>query len=53
VVTTVADRRVTDANSLIVAVRAHAPGSVVTVTYTRGGTQSTAQVTLGTASDAS
>jgi putative serine protease PepD len=52
VVTKVDDRRVTDANSLIVAVRAHAPGTRVTVTYLRGGTTATARVTLGTASDA-
>jgi putative serine protease PepD len=52
VVTKIADRRVTGADSLVVAVRAHAPGSVVTVTYTRGGTTSTTRVTLGTAPDA-
>ncbi len=48
VITKVATRRVTDANSLIVAVRASTPKAVVTITYTRGGATRTAQVTLGT-----
>jgi putative serine protease PepD len=52
VITKIGDRRVTDADSLIVAVRAHSPGAVVSVTYTRGGAQATTRVTLGTASDA-
>jgi putative serine protease PepD len=51
VITKVGDRRVTDADSLVVAVRADAPGSVVTVAYTRGGTPATARVTLGSAPD--
>ena len=52
VVTRIDDRRVTDANSLVVAVRAHHPGATVTVTYTRGGHSATARATLGTASSA-
>ena len=52
VITKVDDRVVTDADSLIVAIRSHRPGTVVTVTYTRAGTTSTAKVTLaGAASD--
>ena len=36
----------TDADSLIVAVRAHDPGDTVTVTYLRGGQQRTAKAVL-------
>jgi putative serine protease PepD len=50
VITKVDARVVTDADSLIVAVRDHDPGSTVTVTYTRGGATRTASVVLGTAS---
>jgi putative serine protease PepD len=39
---------VTDADSLIVAVRANDPGATVTVTYTRGGQTRTTRATLGT-----
>jgi putative serine protease PepD len=46
VVTKVDDRRVTDADSLIVAVRAHDPGSTVTLTLTRNGETKTIKVTL-------
>ena len=49
VVTEVGDRTVTDADGLIVAVREHAPGDSVAVTYTRGGSTATVQVVLGTA----
>jgi putative serine protease PepD len=48
VVTKVDDRRVTDADSLIVAVRSHDPGSTVTLTITRGGATKTLKATLGT-----
>lgn len=48
-ITAVADRRVTDANSLIVAIRSHDPGNTVTVSFTRGGSTQTAKVTLGSA----
>jgi putative serine protease PepD len=49
VVTKVDDRRVTDADSLIVAIRSHDPGSSVTVTLTRGGAVKTLKVTLASA----
>ena len=50
IVTKVDDRRVTDANSLIVAIRSHDPGSTVTLTVTRGGATKTLQVTLASVS---
>ena len=50
VVTKVDDRRVTDADSLIVAVRSHDPGQTVTLTVTRGGSTKTLRVTLASAS---
>jgi putative serine protease PepD len=50
IVTKVDDRRVTDADSLIVAIRAHDPGSTVTLTVTRGGSTVTLKITLGSAS---
>lgn len=50
IVTSVGDRRVTDADSLIVAVRANNPGTKVPVTYTRGGASRSTNVTLATAS---
>ncbi|MCU1693739.1 MAG: htrA 2 [Frankiales bacterium] len=46
VVTAVDDRVLVDADSLIVAVRAHQPGDVVTVTWLRGGQPHTAEATL-------
>ncbi|MDX6200326.1 MAG: putative serine protease PepD [Actinomycetota bacterium] len=48
-ITRIGNRVVTDADSLIVAVRANAPGMTVTVTYQRGGRSHTAAVTLGAA----
>ena len=50
IITKVDDRTVTDADSLIVAIRAHQPGDVVTLTYTRGGATETAKAKLVTAS---
>jgi putative serine protease PepD len=47
VVTKVDDRRVTDADSLIVAIRSHDPGTTVTLEVTRGGQDRTTKVTLG------
>jgi putative serine protease PepD len=47
VVTKVDDRRVTDADSLIVAIRSHDPGQTVTLTVTRSGSQKAIKVTLG------
>ncbi len=49
VVTKVNDRRVTDADSLIVAIRAHDPGTTVTVTFIRDGKTATLKVTLASA----
>ena len=49
IVTKVDDRRVTDADSLIVAVRAHDPGSTITLTVTRAGATKTLRVTLASA----
>ena len=46
VVTKVDDRRVTDADSLIVAIRAHDPGDTVTLTLQRDGGSRTLEVTL-------
>jgi putative serine protease PepD len=51
VVTGLDDRRITDADSLIAAVRSYPPGTEVTVTYQRNGDEATAKVTL--TSDAS
>ena len=51
-ITQVDRRRVTDANSLIVAVRSHDPGSKATVTYVRDGRTVAVTVTLaGATSD--
>ncbi len=47
VVTAIDDQPVTSAEELIVAVRTHRPGDRITLTYERGGQQSTAEVTLG------
>ena len=47
VVTAIDGQPVTTAEELIVAVRTHRPGDQVTLTYERGGQQSTAEVTLG------
>lgn len=49
VITKVDDRVVADGDSLIAAVRSHAPGDTVSITYTDGGQQKTVDVTLGTA----
>ncbi|SDI87851.1 putative serine protease PepD [Frankineae bacterium MT45] len=50
VVTAVDSQRVQDADSLIAAIRSHAPGDTVVLTYTRsGGAPQKAKVTLGTA----
>lgn len=46
IITRVDARTVTEANSLIVAVRSHDPGSTVTITYLRAGATRTASVTL-------
>ncbi|HEY5853135.1 MAG TPA: trypsin-like peptidase domain-containing protein [Aldersonia sp.] len=53
VITKVDDRIIDAGDALIAAVRSHAPGDTVTVTYTDadGGNAKTVQVTLGTAPD--
>jgi putative serine protease PepD len=48
VVTKVDDNQVTDATDLTAAIRAHAPGDKVTLSYTRDGSEKTAEITLGT-----
>jgi putative serine protease PepD len=45
-ITKIGDRVVTDADSLVVAVRANPPGTTVTVAYERAGQARTASVTL-------
>ena len=52
VITELGDRPVVDADSLIVAVRDHEPGSSVPITYTRDGSTRTATARLATASTA-
>lgn len=47
VVTHVGDRVVTDATSLIAAVRSHRPGDEIELTYVRDGQENTTTVTLG------
>ena len=48
IVTKVGDRRITDADTLIVAIRSYDPGTAVTITLTRDGSTRTVKVTLGT-----
>ncbi|TQS41569.1 S1C family serine protease [Cryptosporangium phraense] len=50
VVTAIGDRRVTDTDGLVAAVRSHSPGESVKVTYTRGGQSATATATLNSSS---
>jgi len=46
------DQRIDEADALVAAVRSHAPGQKVSVTYLRGGDQQhTATLTLGTGTD--
>ncbi|TDC49659.1 PDZ domain-containing protein [Jiangella ureilytica] len=47
IVTHVGDRVITDATSLIAAVRSHRPGDEIELTYVRDGQENTATVTLG------
>jgi putative serine protease PepD len=47
VITKVGDRPVDGADSLIAAIRSHRPGDAVTLTFERGGEESTVTVTLG------
>ncbi|MGW0038158.1 S1C family serine protease [Gordonia sp. NPDC003376] len=48
VITKVDDRTITSGDALVAAVRSHAPGDRVTVTYQVGGQTRTAEVTLAT-----
>ncbi|WP_203453575.1 S1C family serine protease [Jiangella aurantiaca] len=47
IVTHVGDRVITDATSLIAAVRSHRPGDEIELTYVRDGQENTTTVTLG------
>jgi putative serine protease PepD len=47
VVTKVDSQRIDTADALVAAVRSHAPGQTVSITYTRGTNSATVQVTLG------
>lgn len=49
VITKVDDRVISTGDALIAAVRSHAPGDSVKITYTEGGNEKTVDVTLGTA----
>jgi putative serine protease PepD len=50
VVTALAGQRIDQADALVAAVRSHAPGQQVKLTYTRGGSSSTVSLTLGESS---
>jgi putative serine protease PepD len=50
-VVTVLDKQlINDSTALVAAVRSHAPGQTVSLTYVRGGSTHTVQVTLGSSS---
>ena len=51
VVTMVNTQRIDTSDALIAAIRSHAPGEKVSLTYTRGGQSKTVQLTLGSAGD--
>ncbi|MFN2536599.1 MAG: S1C family serine protease [Mycobacteriales bacterium] len=51
VVTKVNDRQITDATSLIAAIRSYDPGTTVTLTLVRAGATKTVRVTLASAQD--
>ena len=48
IVTKLDDRNIASGDALVAAVRSHAPGEKVTVTYVADGQTRTASVTLGT-----
>ncbi|MCP3426525.1 trypsin-like peptidase domain-containing protein [Rothia sp. AR01] len=52
VVTSVNGRRVTDAEGMTATIRESSPGDKISIAYTRGGAQKTAEVTLGNSDDA-
>ena len=47
IITKIEERVIDDSTELVVAIREHAPGDQIKVTFTRGGTPRTATVTLG------
>jgi putative serine protease PepD len=50
-VTAVNTQRIDDADALVAAIRSHAPGEKVSITYSRAGKSATVQVTLGSAAN--
>jgi len=50
IITGLDGRSINDSTELVVAIRSHAPGDVVDLEYTRGGTVRQAKITLGSAS---
>lgn len=48
IITKVGDSKVTSASDLIIAVRSHNPGDMVSVTFNRSGSEQTVDVVLGT-----
>jgi putative serine protease PepD len=48
IITKIEDRLIDDSTELVVAIREHAPGDKIKVTFTRNGSPQTATVTLGT-----
>jgi putative serine protease PepD len=51
VVTALGGQRIADATALVAAVRSHAPGETVALTYLRGGKSTTVHVKLGSATN--
>ena len=51
IVTTLSAQRIDNADALVAAVRSHAPGDTVSVSYLRGTTTRTTSVHLGSATD--
>lgn len=47
IITKIGDRVIDDATELVVAIREHAPGDAIKVTFTRNGSPQTATITLG------
>ena len=51
VVTEVDGRRVTDAESMTATIREHSPGDEISISYQRGGSEQSAEVTIGDSAD--
>jgi len=51
VVTALAGQRIDEADALVAAVRSHAPGQQVKLSYTRGAKSTTVTLTLGESAD--